>query len=95
VTRERVRSVVFEALGEIAPELDLAAVDPHADLREALDIDSFDYMRFLVRVSESLAVDIPERDASRLATLDGCISYLIAKTAAAADGAREEPASPG
>ena len=34
-----IRNVVKEELNNIAPEVNLAAVDPAADLREAIDID--------------------------------------------------------
>jgi len=35
-----IRKIVQEELGNIAPEVDLATIDPAADLREAIDIDS-------------------------------------------------------
>jgi len=74
-----IRTVVQEALGNIAPEMDLQKLDPAADLREALDIDSMDFLNFIVAVHGRLGVDIPERDYPKLLTLDGAVSYLKGK----------------
>jgi acyl carrier protein len=73
-----IRNVVKEELNNIAPEVDLAAIDPAADLREALDIDSMDFLNFVTAIHHRLGVDIPELDYSKLITLDGAVAYLAA-----------------
>jgi acyl carrier protein len=75
-----IRQAILQELGNIAPEADLAAVDPAADLREALDIDSMDFLNFVIALHRRLAVDIPEIDYPKLVTLDGAMTYLQAKT---------------
>ena len=84
MTNPDVRSVVREELSNIAPEADLAALDPAADLREALDIDSMDFLNFISAIHHRLGVDIPERDYPKLITLDGAVAYLKAKLGLAA-----------
>jgi acyl carrier protein len=79
--REDIRSTVISTLGTIAPEADPATLAPTADLRDALDIDSMDFLRFVVSLHEQLHVDIPERDYAKVRTLDSCVSYLEAKLA--------------
>jgi acyl carrier protein len=74
-----IRGVVQEELNNIAPEADLTALDPAADLREALDIDSMDFLNFISAIHRRLGVDIPERDYPKLITLDGALEYLKAK----------------
>jgi len=74
-----IRTVVQEALGNIAPEMDLQKLDPAADLREALDIDSMDFLNFVVAVHRRIGIDIPERDYPKLLTLDGAVRYLKEK----------------
>jgi acyl carrier protein len=74
-----IRSVLQEELHNIAPEIDLAAVEPSADLREALDIDSMDFLNFITAIHHRLGVEIPELDYAKLNTLDGAIKYLNAK----------------
>jgi acyl carrier protein len=73
------RQVVEEELGNIAPEIDFAGVDPAADLREALDIDSMDFLNFVTALHRRLGLDIPEIDYPKLITLDGAVAYLAAK----------------
>jgi acyl carrier protein len=73
-----IRKVVQEELNNIAPEVDLAAIDPCEDLREALDIDSMDFLRFIPAIHHRLGVDIPELDYPKLVTLDGAIAYIEA-----------------
>ena len=81
MTPEEIRTAVLRVLGTIAPEADLAAIDPHADLREQLDLDSMDVLNFAVGVHDALGVDIPEADYGRLTTLDACVAYLAARLA--------------
>jgi acyl carrier protein len=74
-----IRTAVQEELNNIAPEIDLATVDPAADLREALDIDSMDFLNFITAIHHRLSVDVPELDYPKLITLDGAVKYLEAK----------------
>jgi acyl carrier protein len=81
VTRDEIAGVVRSILGGIAPEVDLETIRPEADLRDELDIDSMDFLRFLVQVHERLGVDVPEGDYPLVRTLDGCVAYLAARKA--------------
>ncbi len=74
-----IRKVVIDALDNIAPEANAAAVDPHADLRAALAIDSMDFLNFVTALHETLKLDIPEADYPMLMTLDGAVGYLVGK----------------
>lgn len=80
MTPEEIRAILLETLGGIAPEADLSRLDPKADLREELDIDSLDFLNAVIALHEKLKVDIPERDYRRLSTLGGAIEYLLEKT---------------
>ena len=75
-----IRKVVQEELSNIAPEIDLRSVDPAADLREAIDIDSMDFLNFITAVHHRTGIDIPEIDYPKLVTLTGLLAYLQAKT---------------
>ena len=74
-----VRKAVKEELNNIAPEIDLAAIDPAGDLRETLDIDSMDFLNFITAIHHRLGVDIPELDYPKLVTLDGAVAYIAAR----------------
>ena len=71
--------VIQEELNNIAPEADIASVDPVADLREAIDIDSMDFLNFVIAIHHRLGVDIPEIDYPKLVTLDGAFAYINGK----------------
>jgi len=79
VTEAQINEVVLRVLGGIAPEADLAALDPRINLRDQLDIDSVDFLNFIIGLHKELAVDIPDADAPKLATINGCISYLASR----------------
>lgn len=65
---------ILRCLSEIAPDRDPATIDPRADLREALDLDSMDFLRFAQALHRELGVEIPESDYPRIATLEACIA---------------------
>ncbi len=74
-----IRKVVQEELSNIAPEVDLATIDPASDLREAIDIDSMDFLNFITAIHHRLGVEIPELHYPKLITLDGAVAYIAAK----------------
>jgi acyl carrier protein len=76
MTPNDIRSKVLAALTGIAPETDPAQIRPQVSLRDQLDIDSMDFLKFAIALHKEFEVDIPERDYSKLATLDGCVNYL-------------------
>jgi acyl carrier protein len=75
-SREEIRDVIFDALGAIAPEMDPAVIAPERPLREQIDIDSFDFLNFIIRLHETLGIDIPEKDYAELLTLNSAVEYL-------------------
>jgi acyl carrier protein len=79
VTRDEIRREVVRVLREVAPEIPPAGPDPTANLRDALDLDSVDFMNFVVGLHAALGVDVPEADYAKLATLENCVRYLAAK----------------
>jgi acyl carrier protein len=70
------RAAVLESLHRIAPEVDLDAIEPGAELREELDLDSMDFLSFVDAIHDLTGVDIPECDYPSLQTLVTCTAYL-------------------
>jgi acyl carrier protein len=81
VTATEIRALVLRSLREVAPEVDPARVAPDVDLREQLEIDSMDFLNFVIGLHQATDVDIPEADYPKLQTLDACVAYLAAKLA--------------
>jgi acyl carrier protein len=73
---EELRRIAAEVLGGIAPEADLATVGDDEDLRDALDLDSMDFLNFVIGLSERTGRAIPEADAPKLQTLRGLVADL-------------------
>lgn len=71
-----VRAGVLAELKRIAPELEEADLAPAKLLREQVDLDSMDWLNFIVALHERFRVDIPESDYARLGTLDETVGYL-------------------
>jgi len=79
MTEEQIRKIVSSGLLQIAPEADLEGLVPGENLRESLDIDSFDFLNFLIGLHETLGVEIPEADYERLISLEDILRYLSAR----------------
>jgi acyl carrier protein len=79
VTNDEIRAKVLAALAAAVPELEPDALAPDANLREALDIDSMDFLNFAIGLHKAFGIEIPEADYRRLATIDGCVAYLGAR----------------
>ena len=75
------RGTVVELLSNIAPEADAQKLTPNVSLREQLDIDSMDFLNFVVAIHKEFQVEIPESDYPKLSTLDGCVAYLTERGA--------------
>lgn len=82
MTRNEIDAVVRRQLNSVAPEADLAALDLDANLMEALDIDSMDFLNFVTAVHAELGVDVPESDYAQLRTLGGAGRYLARRLGA-------------
>jgi acyl carrier protein len=71
-----IRATVLSILGDIAPETDASALDPSADLREELDIDSMDFLAYVTALHDRLGVTVPERDYAAVDSIEGTVRYL-------------------
>ena len=76
---KEIREVVLRALGNVAPEVQLESLDPSKDLRDQIDIDSVDFLNFVIGLHKELGIEIPDADMPKLATLQSCIRYLMSR----------------
>ena len=79
MTESEIRESIFNVLHRIAPEANLNQLGPTQNLREALDIDSFDFLNVVVALNEKFGVEIPEGDYRSVSTLKGMIEYFTKK----------------
>jgi len=71
-----IKNAVFKVLRKIAPEANPDQINAQENLREALDIDSFDFLNFLIGLHEELNIEIPEAAYRKIGTLDQLVNYL-------------------
>jgi acyl carrier protein len=81
MTQQELRSTVLATLTAIAPEVEADALVADRPLRDQVDLDSMDWLNFLIGLHKKLQVEIPEADYSRLRTLNDLLGYLGAKVA--------------
>jgi acyl carrier protein len=79
MTRQTIRDAVLKALTSVAPEINLQTLQPDDVFRQEFDLDSMDFLNFVIALHGALNVDVPEADYSRLATLNGAIDYLAGR----------------
>lgn len=78
MTPEQARAAVAAALADIAPDVETAALRGDAPLREQAEIDSFDFLNFLLKLKDTSGVEVPETDYRAIETLNGLVTYLCA-----------------
>ena len=76
MTEGEIRQIVRQALSNVAPEVDLDTIDPAKNLRDQIDIDSVDFLNFVIGLHKELGIEIPDADVPKLGTLNGCVTYL-------------------
>ena len=77
--KTQIRPQVVEELRRIAPEVEEGELQAGKPLRDQVDLDSMDWLNFLVALNERFKVEIPEADYRKLVTLDDVVRYLAAK----------------
>lgn len=75
----QLRSTVLATLLSIAPEVDVTLLRDNRPLRLQVDLDSMDWLNFLIGLSQRLKVDIAESDYAELVTLTDLLAYLRAR----------------
>lgn len=76
MTDEELRNTVLRILGDIAPDIDIAKLEPDVAYRDQFDFDSMDFLNFAIALHKEFKIDIPETEYPQLSTLDGAVAYL-------------------
>ncbi len=76
MTDEQLRERVLATLQEVAPNVDLAILDEHTSFRDQFEIDSIDFVKFVLALEKQLNMKIPEKDFPRFSSLKGSLDYL-------------------
>ena len=82
-THNDVRDQIVSVLTTIAPEVEADDIRDDVLLRDQVDLDSMDWLNFLIGVHNRLHVDIPESDYASLRTLTDVVRYVQRQASAA------------
>jgi acyl carrier protein len=76
MTQDDIRTEVLSVLTTIAPEVEADDIREDVLLRDQVDLDSMDWLNFLIGIHKRLQVDIPESDYASLRTLTDVVRYV-------------------
>ena len=79
MTSNEIRTTLLACLSDVAPEIGDEEIEDDADLRDELDLDSMDVLRWVQGIHKALGVEIPEEDYGKITTLGDAIDYVAAR----------------
>lgn len=79
MTRDEIRSTLLACLADVAPDIAGEEIEDDTDLRDELDLDSMDILRWVQGIHKALGVEIPEEDYGQIATLQDAVGYVAGR----------------
>lgn len=76
MTEAAIKTNIFRLLKNVAPDTNPETLQPDDNIRTTLEIDSFDYLQFIVAIDETFGVNTPEEDYGKIQTLRTLVTYL-------------------
>ncbi|MGE0160374.1 MAG: acyl carrier protein [Gemmatimonadales bacterium] len=89
MNRTKIEEQVLEALGAAVPGAKARAIDPALLIRDQVDMDSMDYLDFVLAVERRFSVRVPPASYPLFATVEhaaDCVERLLETAAPASAG---------
>jgi acyl carrier protein len=80
MTREKIEGGVLEALGEVVPGAREVAIDAKLPLRNQIELDSMDFLNFVLALEARFSVEVPPTSYPLFATVEHaveCVAELL------------------
>jgi len=77
--RSEIQLLVVEAIQQVAPEIELADIQPDSEIRDECDLDSMDLLNYLIALKKLTGVNIAETDYPKVNSLNKMCHYLELK----------------
>ena len=77
---EILHQTIVVLLQQIAPDTTPSTLKLEENIRETLNIDSFDFLQFVISLHEKTGVEIPEEDYGKINTIQNAIEYIQNKS---------------
>jgi acyl carrier protein len=68
--------LVIDSLTKAAPDIDPNLLDPGMNFRDQFEIDSVDFLGFVLDLEKRLKIRIPVVDYPKLSSMKGCLAHL-------------------
>ena len=81
--QDDIRGEILSVLTAIAPEVEADDIRDDVLLRDQVDLDSMDWLNFLIGIHKRLHVEIPESDYASLRTLTDVVRFVQRQASAA------------
>jgi acyl carrier protein len=78
-TQQNIQQIIIEAIQEAAPEIEQEDINMDEDIREECDLDSMDFINYLIALKKSTGVSIAEGDYPQVNTFNKMLNYLSEK----------------
>ena len=75
--KNSLRVQIIASLIKVAPDVDEGVLDPDINFRDQFEIDSVDFLGFVLDLQKELGIKIPEVDYPKLSSMSGCLAYLV------------------
>ena len=79
MTSDEIRTTLLTCLSDVAPEIGDEEIEDDADLRDELDLDSMDILRWVQGIHKALGVEIPEEDYGKITSIEDAITYVATR----------------
>ncbi|KSV83647.1 acyl carrier protein [Sinorhizobium sp. GL28] len=76
MTDAELSDLVARSLYAVAPDIEGEPIDPNKSFRAQFEIDSMDFLNFVIGLHKATGVEILERDYPDLRTLSGAVAFL-------------------
>lgn len=87
-----IRQAVLATIESIAPDADVQSLPADRPLRQAIELDSLDWLNVIASLHDRLSIEIPESDCGQLDTVNAIADYVAARQAQAmGEAARTKP----
>jgi len=77
---EKIKNQITVSILRVAPEAEIDTLDPDISFRDQIEIDSVDFLQFVLDLEKKLGISIPDVDYPKLSSLNGCLSYIENKS---------------
>lgn len=77
MTKTDLTNIILGLLKNIAPDTEPETLKPDDNIRTTLEIDSIDYLRFIVAIDEKFGIDTPEEDYGKIQSIRTLTDYLL------------------